>query len=156
MLGDPQFTAEIAEPATSTRHSPGGYIVPQGVRRYAFGDLGHVGRGVAGPRELARRHRVGRVLAGEQPALRLRNTIPVAQKREQHRGKHRVAILAALGGEKEYYDRATDPDELHNTYASLPDDQKASLHAMLTGLQNCHDAQSCAAVDGSNRSAARK
>ncbi len=60
------------------------------------------------------------------------------------------------GGDKEYYDRATDPDELHNTYASLPDDQKASLHAMLTGLQNCHDAQSCAAVDGSNRGAARK
>ena len=59
-------------------------------------------------------------------------------------------------GEKEYYDRATDPDELHNTYSSLPNDQKTSLHAMLTGLQNCHDAASCAAVDGSTRSATRQ
>ena len=60
------------------------------------------------------------------------------------------------GGEKEYYDRATDPDELHNVYSSLPNDQKASLHAMVTSLQNCHDAQSCSAADGSSRSAARK
>jgi N-acetylglucosamine-6-sulfatase len=58
-------------------------------------------------------------------------------------------------GEKEYHDRTTDPDELHNTYASLPDQQKASLHTMLTELVNCHDAQSCAAVDGSSRSALR-
>jgi len=58
-------------------------------------------------------------------------------------------------GEKEYHDRTTDPDELHNTYAALPDAQKASLHTMLMGLTNCHDAQSCAAVDGSSRSAAR-
>jgi N-acetylglucosamine-6-sulfatase len=59
-------------------------------------------------------------------------------------------------GEKEYHDRTSDPDELHNTYAALPDDQKVSLHAMLTGLTNCHDAQGCAAVDGSSRSAARQ
>jgi N-acetylglucosamine-6-sulfatase len=51
------------------------------------------------------------------------------------------------GSEKEYYDRTTDPDELHNTYSSLPDEQKASLHAMLSALQNCHDAQSCAAAE---------
>jgi arylsulfatase A-like enzyme len=51
-------------------------------------------------------------------------------------------------GEKEYYDHATDPLELHNTYGALPDDRKASLHAMVTGLQNCHDAQSCSAADG--------
>jgi hypothetical protein len=31
-----------------------------------------------------------------------------------------------------------------------------SLHTMLTGLKNCHDAQSCAAADGSSRSAAQK
>jgi N-acetylglucosamine-6-sulfatase len=60
------------------------------------------------------------------------------------------------GGEKEYYDRATDPDELHNAYAALPNDEKASLHAMITALQNCHDARSCAAADGSSRSTARK
>jgi N-acetylglucosamine-6-sulfatase len=59
-------------------------------------------------------------------------------------------------GEKEYYDRATDPDELHNTYASLPAAQKASLHAMVSGLQNCHDAASCSAADGSTRSATRQ
>jgi arylsulfatase A-like enzyme len=59
-------------------------------------------------------------------------------------------------GEKEYYDRATDPDELHNIYASLPADQKASLHAMVSGLQNCHDAASCSAADGSTRSATRQ
>jgi N-acetylglucosamine-6-sulfatase len=59
-------------------------------------------------------------------------------------------------GEKEYHDHATDPDELRNTYASLPDERKAALHAMVTGLANCHDAQSCAAADGSSRSAARK
>jgi N-acetylglucosamine-6-sulfatase len=60
------------------------------------------------------------------------------------------------GGDKEYYDRATDPDELHNTYAALPEDRKASLHAMLSGLQSCHDAQSCSAADGSSRNAAQR
>ncbi len=59
-------------------------------------------------------------------------------------------------GEKEYYDRATDPDELHNVYAALPADQKASLHAMVSGLQNCHDAASCSAADGSTRSGTRQ
>ncbi len=58
-------------------------------------------------------------------------------------------------GEKEYYDRTNDPDELHNAFASLPEDRKASLHAMVTGLANCHDERGCAAVDGSGRSAAR-
>jgi hypothetical protein len=51
---------------------------------------------VAGAREQARRHRVGWVLAGDRPALRPCNAILVAQKFEQHRGKHRVAILAAF------------------------------------------------------------
>jgi arylsulfatase A-like enzyme len=60
-----------------------------------------------------------------------------------------------VDGEKEYYDRATDPDELHNTYASLPADRKASLHAMVAALQSCQGAQSCAAADGSSRSTAR-
>src|SRR6266850_8515860 len=68
----------------------------QGVRRHPFGDLGHVRGGVAGARELTRRHRVDGVLAGEQPALRPCNAIPVAQEFEQHRGKHRMAVLAAL------------------------------------------------------------
>ena len=58
-------------------------------------------------------------------------------------------------GEKEYHDRTTDPDELRNTFASLSSERKASLHAMLTGLSNCHDAKACEAVDGSSGSAAR-
>jgi hypothetical protein len=37
----------------------------QCVWRHTLGNLGHVGRGVAGARELARRHRVGRILARE-------------------------------------------------------------------------------------------
>jgi N-acetylglucosamine-6-sulfatase len=59
-------------------------------------------------------------------------------------------------GEKEFHDHATDPYELHNTYGSLSDDRKASLHAMVTALQSCHDAQSCSAADGSSRSAAQQ
>jgi hypothetical protein len=59
-------------------------------------------------------------------------------------------------GDKEYHDRATDPDELPNTYSSLPDDRKASLHALITALQSCHDTQSCAAADRSGRSTAQR
>lgn len=51
-----------------------------------------------------------------------------------------------LTGEKEYYDRSTDPDELHNVYASLPAERKAALHAMLAALENCHDAAACLAA----------
>jgi N-acetylglucosamine-6-sulfatase len=36
-------------------------------------------------------------------------------------------------GEKEYHDRTADRDELHNTYLSLPDEQKASLHTCSPG-----------------------
>jgi len=64
---------------------------------------------------------------------------------EAIRGSTWVYVEYAAG-DKEYHDRTTDPDELHNTYASLPDDRKASLHAMITALQNCHDAQSCTAA----------
>jgi N-acetylglucosamine-6-sulfatase len=60
-----------------------------------------------------------------------------------------------VDGEKEYHDLATDPDELRNTYASLSGEQKASLHAMLGAIQNCHDARSCAAAESSDRSAVR-
>jgi arylsulfatase A-like enzyme len=59
-------------------------------------------------------------------------------------------------GEKEYHDLAADPDELHNTYSSLSIDDKASLHATIAAVQNCHDAQSCAAADRSDRNAARR
>jgi arylsulfatase A-like enzyme len=57
-------------------------------------------------------------------------------------------------GDKEYHDLATDPDELHNTFADLSAKQKASLHAMLTAMQNCHDAQGCSSADRSAHAAA--
>jgi N-acetylglucosamine-6-sulfatase len=58
-------------------------------------------------------------------------------------------------GEKEYHDLATDPDEIHNTFPSLPDADKASLHAALSALANCHDAQACSAAGGITRNATR-
>ena len=42
-----------------------GEAVPQGVQGHALVDLGHLGRGMAGAIELARRHRVDRVRGRE-------------------------------------------------------------------------------------------
>ena len=83
----------------------GGEAVAQGVRRHALGDPGSLCRGMAGARELARRHRVDRVLTGKQPALRGRSRIaarwphlpPLSQEIEHLGRQHDVAILAALG-----------------------------------------------------------
>jgi N-acetylglucosamine-6-sulfatase len=55
-------------------------------------------------------------------------------------------------GEKEYHALAADPDELHNSYASLPSEQKASLHAMLEAMSACHGAQACQAAGQPPRS----
>jgi arylsulfatase A-like enzyme len=44
---------------------------------------------------------------------------------------------------KEYHDLASDPDELHNTFASLPDGTKAALNAMLGAVEACRGATSC-------------
>ena len=74
----------------------GGEAVPQRVRRDALADFRQVGCGMTGPVELARRHGIDRVLSGEQPSLWPRHAPPVAQKLEQQRGEHRVAIPAAL------------------------------------------------------------
>jgi len=41
-------------------------------------------------------------------------------------------------GEKEYHDLASDPDELHNTFAGLSAERKAALHAALEATQKCH------------------
>src|SRR5499427_10515811 len=68
--------------------------VPQSMGCHALLEVGHLGSGMAGARELTCRYRVGWVLARKQPSLRPRDTIPVAQKFKQRRGKHRVAILA--------------------------------------------------------------
>jgi N-acetylglucosamine-6-sulfatase len=56
----------------------------------------------------------------------------------------------------EYYDIHADPYELHNGYPSLDAAAKASLHALLSARQKCHDAQSCAAADVAATSAMQK
>jgi N-acetylglucosamine-6-sulfatase len=48
-----------------------------------------------------------------------------------------------VDGSREYYDRTSDPHELHNLAGTLPPDRLAQLHAALTGLANCHGAGSC-------------
>jgi hypothetical protein len=70
--------------------------VSQGVRRHPLLEVGHLGGGMAGARELTCGYRVGSVLAGEQSSLRPRDAILVAQKFKQRGGKHRVAILAQI------------------------------------------------------------
>ena len=65
-------------------------------RKLMSARMSAIGRRVAGPVELARRHGLERIAAWEQPSLWRRNAPPVAQKFKQHRGEHRVAILAAL------------------------------------------------------------
>ena len=46
-------------------------------------------------------------------------------------------------GSKEYYDRVTDPNELHNTVGSLPPVFSAQLHASLQAMENCHGGDAC-------------
>jgi arylsulfatase A-like enzyme len=58
-------------------------------------------------------------------------------------------------GEREYHDLMADPYELHNTYAALPDDRKAALHAALDAVQNCHDAAGCRAAEHVERAVVR-
>jgi N-acetylglucosamine-6-sulfatase len=45
--------------------------------------------------------------------------------------------------ELEYYDIRKDPFEIHNIASSLTAAQKAELHTVLMGLENCHNARSC-------------
>lgn len=52
-------------------------------------------------------------------------------------------------GEREYHDLVTDPHELRNTFPSLSVDQRASLHATIEAVKNCHDATSCQAAERS-------
>lgn len=46
-------------------------------------------------------------------------------------------------GTKEYYDRSTDPQELHNTAAQLPADKAKQLHDTLQAMVACHGAIAC-------------
>src|SRR6266852_3796764 len=70
--------------------------VTKGMRRHGLADLGHVGGGVAGAPELARRHRVDRVHSGKQPPLRACGLVPGAQQLKQMRRQHHVAVFAAF------------------------------------------------------------
>jgi N-acetylglucosamine-6-sulfatase len=51
------------------------------------------------------------------------------------------------GGDKEYHDLATDPNELRNTYPSLSGEQKAALRAKIEAVKNCQGSKSCAAAE---------
>ncbi|GAA2365250.1 hypothetical protein GCM10010170_063620 [Dactylosporangium salmoneum] len=46
-------------------------------------------------------------------------------------------------GEREYYDRTTDPDQLNNTAGSLPAARLTALHDAMTALKNCHTGTAC-------------
>src|SRR5882757_8392623 len=70
--------------------------VSQGVRGHLLADLGHLGCGIAGAPELARRHRVDRVHSGKQPPLWACRVVPGTQQLKQMRRKHHVAVFVAL------------------------------------------------------------
>jgi len=46
--------------------------------------------------------------------------------------------------ETEYYDISKDPYEIHNVAGGLTAAQRAELHTILTGLENCHTQAACA------------
>ncbi|GGK96080.1 sulfatase family protein [Mangrovihabitans endophyticus] len=46
-------------------------------------------------------------------------------------------------GGREYYDRRTDPNEMHNTIAELPTDQASRLHATLAAVKGCRGEAAC-------------
>ncbi|MBO0851854.1 MAG: sulfatase-like hydrolase/transferase, partial [Pseudonocardia sp.] len=49
-------------------------------------------------------------------------------------------------GEREYYNRDADPDELHNIAASLPPATLARLHDTLSALRGCRGRSACTAA----------
>src|SRR5215216_3897951 len=74
----------------------GGEAVPQRMHGYRLTDPGHIGCGVTGTIELARRHRLHRVASWKQPALRSCRLPPGAQQSEQMRRQHDVAVFTAF------------------------------------------------------------
>jgi N-acetylglucosamine-6-sulfatase len=56
-----------------------------------------------------------------------------------------------VDGEREYHDLAADPYELRNSFMSLSNAEKASLHTLLDAVKNCHDARSCDAAGRKER-----
>jgi arylsulfatase A-like enzyme len=55
----------------------------------------------------------------------------------------RFLYVEYVTGQREYYDLAHDPYELHNIAGSLSAHRLASLHAQLHALANCHGAAQC-------------
>jgi arylsulfatase A-like enzyme len=52
-----------------------------------------------------------------------------------------------VDGEREYYDTATDPDELRNIYGRLGAVRRAMLHRDLLALEHCHGGLACHLAD---------
>ncbi len=48
-----------------------------------------------------------------------------------------------VDGEHEFHDLRTDPWELHNTYATMPDKLKGRLHDALLIMSSCHGSKEC-------------
>ena len=46
-------------------------------------------------------------------------------------------------GEREYYDRAADPDQLNNIAGTLPASRSTALHAAVVALRDCHTGDAC-------------
>ncbi len=59
-------------------------------------------------------------------------------------------------GEKEYHDISADPYELRNSFSALTSSEKASLHATLQAVQNCHGARNCQAAEEQMQSAEQR
>jgi arylsulfatase A-like enzyme len=56
---------------------------------------------------------------------------------------HTYTYVEYVDGSKEYYDRTTDPLQLHNIVNTLSAIRLAQLHTALTNLENCHDGPTC-------------
>ncbi|MZD08189.1 sulfatase-like hydrolase/transferase [Streptomyces sp. SID5785] len=58
----------------------------------------------------------------------------------------RYTYVAYRDGTHEYYDRGTDPDMLHNTYARLSPDTRDDLASRLRQMRDCDGAKECGAA----------
>jgi len=56
-------------------------------------------------------------------------------------------------GEREYHDLVHDPDELRNTFPSLPGAMQAALHSTLAAVQTCRGVQACSTAERGRQSA---
>ena len=55
----------------------------------------------------------------------------------------RFTYVEYVDGGREFYDRSTDPDQLHNTYAALPESTQDDLHRRTGELRRCRGTESC-------------